>query len=59
MGDLGAALAVLVIEARRHEPEKPIRNPGGSLRAFARLAQTGQLNLMGSLIGLMSRKGVG
>lgn len=55
MGDLAAALSVLVIDANRHHPEKPIHSPGGALRAFARLAATGRLNLNGSLIGLKQR----
>lgn len=55
MGDLAAALSVLVIDARRFDPVRPIRSPGGALRSFARLAMTGKLNLAGSLIGLVER----
>ncbi|WP_176559599.1 replication initiation protein RepC [Rubellimicrobium roseum] len=55
MGDLAAALAVIVIDARRFDPVRPIRSPGGALRAFARLAMAGKLNLAGSLIGLVER----
>ena len=33
-----------------------IRSPGGALRAFARLAMAGKLNLAGSLIGLVERE---
>lgn len=55
MGDLAAALSVLVIDANRHHPERPIHSPGGALRAFARLAASGRLNLHGSLIGLKQR----
>ena len=56
MGDLAAALAVIVIDARRFDPVRPIRSPGGALRAFARLAMAGKLNLAGSLIGLVERE---
>ncbi|MBP1806926.1 replication initiation protein RepC [Rubellimicrobium aerolatum] len=56
MGDLAAALAVIVIDARRFDPVRPIRSPGGALRSFARLAMAGKLNLAGSLIGLVERE---
>ena len=55
MGDLAAALSVIVIDARRFDPIRPIRSPGGALRSFARLAVAGKLNLHGSLIGLLDR----
>lgn len=55
MGDMAAALSVLIIDANRHHPLNPIRSPGGALRAFARLAAAGRLNLHGSLIGLKQR----
>lgn len=55
LGDMGAALAVLVIDANRNHPVRPIHSPGGSLRAWCRRARAGQLNLTGSLIGLIER----
>lgn len=55
MGDLAAALSVMVIDARRSDSLRPIRKPGGVLRSFSRLALAGKLNLAGSLIGLVSR----
>ena len=55
MGDMAAALSVLIIDANRHHPVKPIHSPGGALRTFARLAIAGCLNLHGSLIGLKQR----
>lgn len=55
LGDMGAALALLVIDANRYHPVRPIHSPGGSLRAWCRRAQAGQLNLTGSLIGLIER----
>ena len=56
MGDMGATLAVLVIDANRDHPVTPIHSPGGALRAFTRRHRTGQLNLAGSLIGLAERR---
>lgn len=55
MGDLAAALCVIVIDANRNHPQRPIHSPGGALRAFTRLAAVGRLNLHGSLIGLKQR----
>lgn len=55
MGDLAAAISVLVIDANRFHPARPIHSPGGALRAFTRKARTGTLNLAGSLIGLLER----
>jgi replication initiation protein RepC len=56
MGDLAAALSVIVIDANRNHPQRPIHSPGGALRAFSRLAAVGRLNLHGSLIGLKQRR---
>lgn len=55
MGDLRASIAVLVIDKNRHHPVRPIHSPGGALRAFARKASSGELNLDGSLIGILTR----
>ena len=55
LGDMGAALALLVIEANRNHPVRPIHSPGGALRAWCRRARAGQLNLTGSIIGLIER----
>ncbi|UWQ19730.1 replication initiation protein RepC [Jannaschia sp. M317] len=56
MGDEAATLAVLVIDANRDHPAAPVRRPGGLLRAMARRHKAGELNLLGSLIGLLERK---
>jgi replication initiation protein RepC len=56
MGDFRAALCVLVTDANRDHPVTPIRKPGGHLRALTRRHQAGQLNLVGSLIGLAERR---
>jgi len=56
MGDHGAALCVLIIDANRSHPTPPIRNPGGVLRAMTERYRAGTLNLVGSLIGLAKRR---
>ena len=58
MGHFGAALCVLLIDANRDHPTSPIRRPGGALRAMTRRFAKGELNLVGSLIGLARRRGV-
>ena len=55
-GDLRAALCVLVTDANRDHPLTPIRRPGGHLRALTQRHRAGQLNLVGSLIGLAERR---
>ena len=56
MGELPAAIALLIIDARQHDPVRPIRSPGASLRTFTKLARQDRLNLAGSLIGLIERR---
>lgn len=58
MGDVGAALCVLLIDANRSHPTTPVRNPGGALRAMTARHKSGKLNLLGSLIGLARRRGL-
>ena len=55
MGQIRAAVSVLIIDANRSHPITPIHKPGGALRAFSRRDLSGQLNLDGSLIGLLGR----
>lgn len=55
MGPELAALCVLIIDANRSAPV-PIRNPGGYLRAMIARFAMGQLNIVGSLIGLTERR---
>lgn len=55
MGDITAALCLLVIDANRTHPVTPVLNPGGLLRAMTRRHAKGQLNLYGSLKGLTER----
>ena len=47
---------MLILDARRSSPETPIFSAGGYLRGMIRAWQAGQLNLMGSLIGLSERR---
>ena len=56
MGPDAATLAVVLIDANRCHPVSPVRRPGGLLRAMARRHRAGQLNLVGSLIGLLERR---
>ena len=55
MGDMTAALCVLIVDANRTHPVTPIRKPGGALRGMVRRHGLGQLNITGSLIGLSER----
>ena len=57
IGDHGAALCVLLIDANRNHPTSPVHNPGGALRAMTKRHKNGKLNLVGSLIGLARRRG--
>lgn len=55
MGDMTAALCVLIVDANRNHPLTPIRKPGGALRGMVRRHAIGELNITGSLIGLSER----
>lgn len=59
MGDWNAALCVVIADANRKHPARPVRNPGGYLRAMTRVFREGELNLVGSLIGLSERRRCG
>ncbi len=56
MGNLAAALTVLVIDANQHRAVQPVRRPGAMLCAMTRIAERGGLNLHGSLIRLKQWK---
>jgi len=58
MGQEGAALCVLIVDANRDHPSAPVKNPGGTLRAMTRRFKAGKLNIVGSLIGLSRRRGL-
>jgi replication initiation protein RepC len=49
-------MCILILDASRDRPGLPVKNPGGYLRGMTRAAERGQLNLIGSLIGLSERK---
>ena len=56
MGVERATVAMLILDARRTDPRAPVFSAGGYLRGMTRAWQLGQLNLMGSLIGLSERR---
>jgi replication initiation protein RepC len=56
MGEDCATIAVLILDARHSHPDTPIISAGGYLRGMTRARQQGQLNLVGSLIGLSERR---
>ena len=56
MGNLAAALTVLVIDANKYRAVQPVRRPGAMLCAMTRIAERGGLNLHGSLIRLKQWK---
>lgn len=56
MGEDGATVAMLILDARRDDPVAPIISPGGYLRGMTRAWLQGHLNLVGSLIGLSERR---
>lgn len=59
MGEYFAALCVVVTDANRTHPVTAVLNPGGHLRAMVRRHRAGNLNLVGSLIGLDERRRLG
>ena len=56
MGQAGATLALLLVDANRDHPTKPVRNPGAVLRSMARMFSEGRYNVVGGLIGLERRR---
>ena len=56
MGETVAFLALLVIDRNRFHPDRPILNPGGTLRAFTARARTGELDLTRSVLGILERE---
>lgn len=55
MGEDVATMCVLILDANRDRPGLAVQNPGGYLRGMTRAAQSGKLNIIGSLIGLSER----
>ncbi|MEP3921098.1 MULTISPECIES: replication initiation protein RepC [Paracoccaceae] len=58
MGRSRAALCVMLLDANRDHPTKPVMNPGGALRGMIKAHNRQSLNLIGSLIGLHRRRGL-
>ncbi|MEP2031595.1 MAG: replication initiation protein RepC [Paracoccaceae bacterium] len=58
MGRTRAALCVMLLDANRDHPTKPVLNPGGALRGMIKAHNRQTLNLIGSLIGLHRRRGL-
>ncbi|MGB0935677.1 MAG: replication initiation protein RepC [Alphaproteobacteria bacterium] len=56
MGELNAALCIILIAANRDHPVRPVFSPGGTLVAMTRKHYAGQLNIIGGLIGLEERQ---
>lgn len=55
MGRYSAAICVMVIDQKAQNPDNPIKNPGGYLRAMTKRAKAGELNLQNSVFGLLKR----
>ncbi len=55
LGREGAAICIMIIDQKAQDPENPVRNPGGYLRKMVARAKTGDLNLQGSVFGLLKR----
>lgn len=56
LGEPLAFLALIVIDRNRFHPDRPIRSPGGALRAFTARARTGELDLTRSVLGIWERE---
>lgn len=55
MDRYAAAICVMVIDQKLQDPENPIKNPGGYLRAMTARAKSGELNLQNSVFGLLKK----
>jgi len=56
LGRHGAAICVMIIDQKAQDPHDPVRNPGGYLREMTARAKKGELNLHGSVFGLLKRE---
>ena len=45
----------MIIDQKMQDPSNPVRSPGGYLREMTVRAQKGELNLQGSIFGLLKR----
>lgn len=55
LGRTGATICVMIIDQKAQDPDNPIRNAGGYLRVMTQRATQGNLNLQGSIFGLLKR----
>lgn len=56
LGQFDAALAVLVLDANRDHPDRPVSKPGGALRGMLRKHRVGALNIDASVFALLRRR---
>ena len=55
LGRTGATICIMIIDQKLQDPLTPIRSPGGYLREMTARAKKGELNLQGSIFGLLKR----
>jgi replication initiation protein RepC len=55
LGRTGATICIMIIDQKLQDPSNPIRSPGGYLREMTARAKKGELNLQGSIFGLLKR----
>ena len=55
MGREAAALSLMILDANRYRPDKPVHNVAGALRAMTRRAERDALRLHASVYGLLAR----
>jgi replication initiation protein RepC len=56
LGRHGAAVCLLLTDQAMLRPDDPVRQPGAYVRAMVSRARTGELNLQGSVFGLLKRE---
>ena len=55
IGKTGATICIMIIDQKQQDPNIRIHNPGGYLREMTARARSGDLNLQGSVFGLLKR----
>jgi len=56
LGRHGAAVCLLLTDQAMLRPDDPVRQPGAYFRAMVNRAHTGELNLQGSVFGILKRE---
>ncbi len=56
LGRHGAAVCLLLTDQAMLRPDDPVRQPGAYFRAMVNRARTGELNLQGSVFGILKRE---